>query len=223
MLIESHIHLLPGIDDGAKNAKMSLEMLEMLKAQGVGRIYATPHFYAHRERSVPDFLEKRAQAYQKIGSPENVRLGAEVAVEHGISELPGIETLAFEGTHLILLEFPYTKYASWMGQEICNIAAEYHLTPVIAHIHRYLELFTKEQMEHVLQMDAVFQVNHEAFKDFRQRRFVHRLLKEEYPVVFGSDSHNLTDRKPNWDLAKKKCRIELLESSNTWFDPVSTG
>lgn len=212
-MTESHIHILPGIDDGSKNVEMSKAMLNMLKAQGIDCIYATPHFYAHREKSVQDFLIKRQMAYKKINSPKEVYLGAEIAIEHGISEISDIEKLAFQKTNLILLEFPYTSYAPWMEYEIYNISVEYHLTPIIAHIHRYLNLFSKEQMESILKMNAVFQVNNEAFGDFKQRRFVRKLLKEGYPIIFGSDSHNLSDRKPNWEFLRKKISAEILNNS----------
>lgn len=217
-MTEMHCHLLPGIDDGSDSPDTSRKMLEMLREQGLSRIYATPHFYAHRERGVERFLEKRQEAFEKLGDKE-IMLGAEVAIEHGISELPGIEKLAYQGTNLILLEFPYTKYSSWMETEIFNIAAEYKLKPVIAHIHRYTELFTKEQMEHILGFPAIFQINNEAFSSFGQSRFVKKLIKYELPLIFGSDAHNLSNRKPNWDMiCKNRHRAELAENSDKIID-----
>lgn len=213
MMTESHIHILPKIDDGPESVEMSLKLLEMLKEQGIEQIYATPHFYAHREKSVRDFLQKRQKSYEKMGSPENIHLGAEIAIEHGISELPDLEKLAFQGTNLILLEFPYTGYSSWMEEEIYNISAEYKLKPVIAHIHRYMDIFSREQMNSILKMKAIFQVNNETFGSFKQRNFVRKLIKNGYPIIFGSDSHNLLDRKPNWELLRKKVSADILENS----------
>ena len=66
MLTEYHCHILPQIDDGSKSIEMSLKMAEIMQAQGVERIIATPHFYAHREKSVSDYLQKRQSAYAKI-------------------------------------------------------------------------------------------------------------------------------------------------------------
>lgn len=213
-MTEMHCHLLPGIDDGSDSAETSKKMLEMIKSQGVTRIYATPHFYAHREQGVERFLEKRKKAFEELGETD-ILLGAEVSIEHGISELPGIEKLAYQGTDMILLEFPYAKYCPWMETEIFNIAAEYKLKPVIAHIHRYIDFFTKEQMEHILDFPVIFQVNNEAFSDWRQKRFVKKLLNYEMPVVFGSDSHDLTKRKPNWDVFRKNRRQSLAEQSDS--------
>lgn len=212
-MIDAHIHILPCIDDGSDSVETSKEMLELLKEQGVEKIIATPHFYAHREESVEAFLQKRENAYKELGSPDNMILGAEVAIEHGLSKTEGIEKLAIQGTDLILLEFPYTGYSSWMGEEIHNIAVTYKLKPVIAHIHRYLAYYSKGIMEQVLKTKAIFQINNEAFGNFRERRFVQKLIKEEYPVIFGSDSHNLDDRKPNWDLLKKKVKEPVINEA----------
>lgn len=211
MITDTHIHILPNIDDGSKSVEISLKMLEMLKEQEVERIFATPHFYAHREKSAESFLEKRQKAFEKIGSPKNIRMGAEVSIERGICKAEGIEKLAIEGTDMILLEFPYSSYSAWQEEEIHNISVGYGLKPVIAHIHRYLNIFSREQMSNVLKMKAVFQINNEAFGDFRQRRFVKWLIKSGYPVVFGSDSHNLSDRKPNWNLLYKKVKPNILD------------
>ncbi|MBR6624165.1 MAG: capsular polysaccharide biosynthesis protein [Ruminococcus sp.] len=222
MRTDYHCHVLPEIDDGAKNTDMSVQMLEMLHGQGVERVTATPHFYAHREKSVRRFLEKRQQSYDKLMSCKNpfgeLILGAEVAVEHGISELEGIERLAISGTDLILLEFPYGPYAEWMSEEIYNISCEYHLTPVIAHIHRYIGYYSRSEMEHILKTNAVFQINNEAFGSFREKRFVKALMKSGVPVVFGSDSHNMSGRRPNFDLLAKKAPQECIEASDMMLD-----
>lgn len=212
-MTDAHIHILPCIDDGSDSIETSHKMLDMLKQQGVEQIIATPHFYAHRSKNIQFFLEKREEAYRLIGSPEYIRLGAEVAIEHGISDMTGIEKLAIQGSDLILLELPYTGYSSWMEEEIYNIAITYKLKPVIAHIHRYLEYYTKEQIEQILKMKAIFQVNNEAFSNFKERRFVKRLIKEEYPVVFGSDSHNTDSRRPNWELLKKNVKQPVINDA----------
>ncbi len=217
MLTDHHCHVLPSIDDGSDSVETSLAMLDMMKQQGVERVVFTPHFYAHREKSVESFLEKRRAAFEAIkdSSPiKDMLLGAEVAVEHGISELKDIEKLAIQGTKLILMEFPYRGYKEWMSEEIYNISAEFGLTIVYAHIHRYTEYFTKEQLEGVLSRESVYQINNEAFGSFRSRRFVKKLMKEGYSLIFGSDAHNTTSRRPNWDLLAKKCSREDIENSD---------
>ena len=139
-----HAHLLPQIDDGSNSVEISKRMIAELHRQGVTKIYATPHFYAHSEKSVDDFLQKRQTAWEKLDD-ESILLGAEVAIEHDISRLPEIEKLTYQHTDLILLEFPYRKFENWMEDEINDIAHKFNLTPVIATNERqiYTDFFVR--------------------------------------------------------------------------------
>lgn len=221
MLTEYHCHILPGIDDGSQNPEMSLKMVELMKSQGVERIVATPHFYAHREKSVERFLQKRQAAFDQIKDSlpiQNIHLGAEIAIEHGISELPGIEKLAIEGTRIILLEFPYRAYEKWMSEEIYNISAEYDLKVMLAHVHRYLPYYSKDELETILSSKAIYQINNEAFASWKEKRFAKKVMDEHTHFCFGSDAHNITDRKPNWDLLHKKVKPDVIAVSDSMFD-----
>ncbi len=223
MLTDHHSHILPGIDDGSKSVEMSLEMIQCLHQQGIERIVSTSHFYAHRENDgVEGFLEKRTQAYDKLmqASPavSNIILGAEVAIERGISELDGIEKLAFQGTDYILLEFPYTGFSDWMIEEIENIAYNYKLTPIIAHLHRYLDDYSKQQMQSILSLDAVIQFNNEVFETWSGKRFLKSVIASGHDFVFGSDTHNMKSRKPNFDLLLRKAKPEWIKRSDALLD-----
>ena len=218
MLTEHHCHILPQIDDGSNSVEMSLEMIKMMRSQGVERIIATPHFYAHRERNdIKAYLAKRQTAYDKIIQADNsnsdILLGAEVAIEHGLHSIPDIDKLRLADTNYILLELPYAGFQRWYLDEITDISYEYKLTPIIAHIHRYLDYYSKSEYEEVLKLDAIFQINNEAFGNFKEKRFVKNLIKEGYPYLFGSDAHNLTDRKPNWDLLQKKVKTNVIDGA----------
>ncbi len=222
MLTDHHSHILPGIDDGSKNVKMSLELIRTLKEQGVERIVATPHFYAHREDGIDAYLQKRQNAFdalmQQNPAVSNIILGAEVAIERGISELDGIQKLAFQGTDYILLEFPYTSFANWMIEEIENITYNFKLTPIIAHLHRYTDDYSKEQMQSVLALNALIQFNNEVFETWSGKRFLKSVISSGHEILFGSDTHNMKSRKPNFDLLLKKAKPEWIERSNSVLD-----
>ncbi len=228
MFTDYHTHILPGIDDGAKNTVTSLSMLEALASQGVERVVATPHFYAHRESSVERFLEKRQAAFNKICKQtvlEEIRLGAEVSLEVGISDVKGIEKLAIEGTNLILLEPSYHGFKPSMLDEIHNIASEYGLTPIIAHVHRYAALYSESEFDKLLEINGIFQVNADAFSNRIERKIAKSLIKNGERVIFGSDCHNLSQRKPNMDYLLKKTRKfkDCISESNDWFERYRIG
>ncbi len=215
MLTDYHCHVLPGIDDGAETPEISDKMLDVMKMQGVERLILTPHFYPHRESSVEKFLKKRAAAFERISNTTGFEfhLGAEIAIERGFSEISGIERLAIEGTNLVLLELPFSGYGRWVLDEIHNLKCA-GIVPVFAHIHRYVRIYSKSQIDEILNTDAIFQVITEAFAIFRERRFVKKLIRSEAKVVFGSDAHHLTDRKPDFDLLKKKAKTDWILKSD---------
>ena len=228
MLTDYHCHILPEFDDGAKDAETSLEMINIMKEQGVERIIATPHFYAHEERSLTEYLLRREDAYesmealaaaQNIALP-NMVLGAEVAIEHGISKIHGIDKLAIEDSDLILLELPFRDYEDWMSEEINAIRSEYGLTVVLAHIHRYLAYYTPENFDRILETDAVFQFNNEVFLLEREAKLIKQLTDDKRSIIFGSDAHNTDTRRPNWDIILERCDPEILKASNDLLEPV---
>ena len=65
ILLDIHSHILPGVDDGAKNIEESLELLRMMKSQGITDVIATPHFYA---------MSENLENYQKKLAPHIIFL-----------------------------------------------------------------------------------------------------------------------------------------------------
>ena len=43
--VDIHSHILPGIDDGAKNTEESIHLIKEIKDLGFSKIIATPHTY----------------------------------------------------------------------------------------------------------------------------------------------------------------------------------
>ncbi|MBP3414463.1 MAG: capsular polysaccharide biosynthesis protein [Clostridia bacterium] len=208
--VDFHSHILPGVDDGAKDLQESTAMVDMLCAQGIESIVATPHFRAHRD-TVRDFLDRRGSAAEmlknNIHGKADIYLGAEVALEREISEIEDLPELSYEGTSYILIEFPYRPFSRWMIPEIECILYERHLTPVLAHIDRYAEFFSAADFNEIFMLPGViFQVNNEAFQNRKSRGIVKTLIKNDLPFVLGSDCHNTENRKPNFDTARTGLR-----------------
>ena len=57
-MTDLHCHILPAIDDGAKNAKVSMELLQMQNDAGITDIVCTPHFNPDSQ-NLEDFIDKR--------------------------------------------------------------------------------------------------------------------------------------------------------------------
>ena len=67
LLYDMHSHILPAVDDGAKNIEESLTLINRLRRAGVTDICLTPHYYTHKE-SLKDFVNRRNKAYLELKS-----------------------------------------------------------------------------------------------------------------------------------------------------------
>ena len=54
--VDCHSHILPGMDDGAQDVGVSLEMLRASAVYGVESILLTPHYYPTVESSTYDLI-----------------------------------------------------------------------------------------------------------------------------------------------------------------------
>jgi len=201
-MTDFHAHLLPALDDGSDSLETSLAMLEIWQSQGIGRVCATPHFYA--ERTTPErFLRRRAEALEALraamgpaeGSPA-LLCGAEVRFFDGISGAEALPSLCLEGTDLLLLEMPFTHWTERMLSEVGELRQR-GVRPVAAHLERYLDLNPRQTIRRFLQMDVLIQCNAEFFLSRRTAGKALRMLREEQIHFLGSDAHNMRSRAPN--------------------------
>lgn len=195
MTIDFHSHILPGIDDGAKNVEESVRLLDDMAADGVDIVVATPHFYCTRQ-SIHGFLEKRAEAFDKLkGSlkPEHPRilLGAEVLYDKVLIGKEALSRLTIEGTGFMLLEMPYTELDSTHADGIDSMMSELDIKLIAAHIERYLEYTGFDSLCDILDLGLLGQINAESLAHFGSRRDCFRLIKNGYVQVMGTDMHRI--------------------------------
>lgn len=219
-IIDMHCHILPGVDDGAKDLETSLAMLEASRDQGVQCMVATPHFYATRDR-VDAFLARREAAWEVLKSrtgsdfPE-VMLGAEVAFFQGISRAERLDALRIEGTSSMLLEMPFRPWSQNDVDEVSQIIEKHGYTIIIAHIERYLAMHGNTGfIMDLLDMPVKIQINAECLLDWRQRGRMLKMLRNGDVHLLGSDCHGMLHRPPNLaegrEAVRKKLGPEYLE------------
>ncbi len=213
-MTDLHSHILPGLDDGAKDLQTSVKLLQMEQEQGVKTVVFTPHYYG-KTRSPEDFLQSRTQAFEKVKTqiPEgiNVRLGAEVYFSG--SRLPhaqSLQQLAIEGTDYILLEFPFTRgWGKYLLKYLEHFMDETGLTPIIAHVERYDEIRKNPKiLSQLVDLGCLLQVNAAAFVRKEDKKFAFALLNKGYVHCIGSDAHNLDTRMPVFTAAKASLKGE---------------
>ena len=226
-LIDLHTHILPGIDDGSRDARTSLLMLREEYAQGVGMVVLTPHFYAGAWTPA-QFLEKREQALQTLrcamndedtGAFPELILGAEVLYFEGMSVSPELRDLCISGTDLLLLEMPYGAWSERMLLEVAGIHEKQGILPIIAHLDRYAGRGYRPK--EMLGMDVVIQLNAASVLNRRLSGWTLKLIKSGQAKLVASDCHNMDDRAPM--LGKALRKIEKKLGTDTVEDLLETG
>lgn len=219
-MVDIHTHVLPDLDDGAKNERESAELLRQEQEQGVHEIVFTPHYYG-KKRPLKEFVAQRQAALEKIREyiPEGMRfrLGAEIHMT-GVNDPCDdvLCALAIEGTKCVLFEFPFTeKWNKSLLQRVNEFINDTDYIPVIAHIERYKEVRKNPAIvAKLVHMGCLVQVNTRAFLDKRTKRFAFALLKNGLVHCLGTDTHSPLMRAPDYAAAREA--VEAAGYAKEW-------
>ena len=215
-MIDLHTHILPGMDDGAKDVDMSLAMLHREREQRVRGVALTPHFYREDERP-EHFFARRQKAWDRLrqgmdragGSFPELILGAEVAWVPGMNRWDGLERFALGESGYMLLELPDAPWKSTMIDQIYDMMERGGIVPVLAHMERYFRTQKPEYIRELLGTGVPVQISAEAMLHLLQRRAVLKRIKEAANCMLISDCHGLTHRAPNLGQGFAQARKSL--------------
>ena len=208
MFTDFHSHILPGVDDGSAGVEESVAMLRLEAEQGVRHVVATPHFYA-RHDSPDRFLKRRAEALESLQKemekyPDlpGISVGAEVYYFDGISDSDAVKQLTIESGHYLMVEMPHGPWTETMYRELEELYRKRGITPIIAHIDRYIApLRTFGIPRRLEDLPVLVQANAEFFTTRATAGMAARMLKNGQIHLLGSDCHNMRSRKPNLEEA----------------------
>ena len=193
-VIDFHSHVLPRIDDGSHSSEESLGMLQISASQGIDVMAATSHFYATEDR-ISSFLNRRRCSEERLKERMNQELtkeeriprlimGAEVAFFTGISRAERLEELTYEGTDLLLLEMPFTKWNKSEIEEVRYILERRKLCVMLAHLERFLMIpGNKKRIYELMELPVYVQIL--------------KMIRKKEQIFLGSDCHGLNHRVPN--------------------------
>ncbi len=198
-MIDFHSHILPQIDDGAQNVKVSLDMLSESYRQGVRTVVATPHCCITNEQDIDVFLERRAQSYSMLkramarddrNFPQIV-LGCELQIPKNFCHFEKLGLLCIENTNYILIEMPYENWNEDCYDFLYKLTFK-GMRPIIAHIERFLG--KKKEFYNLYSLDLLYQVNADSFLAPLIKRNLPDLFEKGAIQLLGSDMHNTTRR-----------------------------
>ncbi|NLK27238.1 MAG: hypothetical protein GX306_02680 [Clostridiales bacterium] len=198
-MIDLHTHILPHMDDGAKNVRESLEMIECLNLHEVHTAICTPHFDP-RKISIEEFVSKIEKAFLSIHDSRMTLIpGSETRYHNLLYQYSDLDQLCIQNTNYLLLELPDQEH--WSNSDFENIEKLiniFRVIPMIAHIERYHFLWNnKKNIRRFMNLGCVMQINANTIIDKKQRKTALHYIKNGLIDAIGSDCHNMLQRPPN--------------------------
>lgn len=140
-MIDCHCHILPGIDDGARDMEHALAMARKAVASGITDIIATPHHlngvYLNPRKSILKAVAILRSRLAEEGVPLNIYPGSELHLAPELlGELEQGEAMTYADLgKAVLVEFPSHTIPTGSEQILENLLYR-GLTPVVAHPER---------------------------------------------------------------------------------------
>lgn len=207
-LTDMHCHILPGLDDGAKDEGTAKQMIDIAYKEGIRTIVFTPHV---REPWMDMSLNDISKAFVEIREYASFKypkmklyLGAEIYFRRELIEDHPEKLRTMNSTDYLLVEFSTRSSFKDLVSGVEMLIQDGYI-PVIAHIERYACLWQEEgRIERLYKMGAYLQVNADtiiAKHDRKFRKRLHGLLKNELIHFVATDAHDLEDRRPKMQEA----------------------
>lgn len=211
-LVETHCHILPGIDDGSPDVETSVQMIKKLQAQGCEAIILTPHYYSD-SISYSDFVANRDRALADLkaalgyDAPKLIP-AAEVYITPYLFNYDNLDKLIIGNSKYALIEHPFScSFGESTYDRLLNLYYDYGIKPILAHIERYPALMENPSLiDDYIDMGCLIQVNISSFVDGRKsaRKKLFKYLETGRIHLIGSDCHNLTTRPPEYSAGVKE-------------------
>ena len=212
--VDIHTHILPGVDDGARDVSQALSLMKCAAGQGTGALILTPHYRGRyrdnvRQKLTQVFKELRQAAAAECPGLE-LYLGCEIGYEIDVSEkVSNGMVLSLNDTQYVLLEFQDDSFRSRILDGVLEVV-NFGYVPIIAHAERY-EAFRKfpQLAEELTDLGALIQINADSVmgkSGFGIKRYCHRLLKAHRVHFVATDAHDQKLRQPELRSCYQKVR-----------------
>lgn len=199
MKLDFHSHILPGLDDGARDLDDALMLASSMKGWGFERVYCTPHINA-LYRNTPDSIRPAFEQLQEALATHNVDLDIRMSAEYRLVPETWPEVLEKKWLmpiedKYILMELPISRRYEMKNispmEEFRKIVSM-GLTPILPHPERYGYLSHDELLEFV-DIGVKIQCNYGSLAGLyghEAEEIAGSLVKEGIVSFFGTDMHN---------------------------------
>jgi len=202
---ELHCHIIPGVDDGARQMEDSLDLLLALQRFGVEKVIFTPHHTSPRFMNTPEIIQPlfedlKSQVAEREMSIQCEDYSFEYRIDDTFMELmetgkfgdPGCKIRPLHGKYL-LIENSFSHAIPAMDELIDRLLADgYYL--ILAHPERYLYYAGHKghYYHHLQERQVEFQVNVLSFAGYYgdvSKKMAMWMLENGYVNFLGTDLH----------------------------------
>jgi protein-tyrosine phosphatase len=203
-LIDLHSHLLPGIDDGAKDLATSLAMARMASADGITTMACTPHIlpgvYNNSGPAIRMAVARLAESITHAGIPISLIAGADVHIAPDLDvQLRDGRAVTLNNSRYFLLEPPHHVLPPRLDDLIFGLQAVGYV-PILTHPERlswlegHYDLIGRLVSSSVLMQITAGSVMGRFGR--RPRYWAERMLDEGLCHLLATDAHNTEQRPP---------------------------
>lgn len=212
-LFDCHSHILPGIDDGAKDVETSIEIIKNMKDLGFESIVLTPHYRGNmiaNNKVKKILLNTLKLELDKENIDINLYLANEVHITSQLLDKIKNDEISLLGNYLFL-ELPFNTKIHNLDKVIYELQ-DNDINIILVHPERYTYL-NKEDFEKLHDADILFQVNYESIigkYGIKSKNIVKYLYKNNLVDLLATDVHRpTTPLFSKYDSIKKKI-IKLI-------------
>lgn len=201
-MIDIHCHILPGIDDGAKNLTVSLDMAKLAVSEGIHTIIATPHLVRNRYENYKDTIITKVEELNALLKDEKINLkilpGQEPRIDGDLllGRNKG-EVITLAGTNYIFIEFPSAHVPRYTEQLFYDIQLN-GMIPIIVHPERNQEIMEHPNiLYHLVEKGALSQITAASLCGSlgkKIKNFSEQLIEHNLAHFIASDAHNIGTR-----------------------------
>lgn len=213
-MIDVHCHMLPFVDDGARDWETSLTMARMAYEDGIRTTILTPHWTGQPGEidSVKARRTELAERLRDAGIGLNLLLGNEVILTPQLEEaLQDGGALHLADSKFVLLETAQLEHGAFNRKAIFRLQTHGHRV-ILAHPER-VPSWEKEhtELKELIQAGCALQVNAQSLLGgFGKgpKLAAERFLKAGWVSLMGTDAHSTGSRPPI--LSAALARVEKL-------------
>lgn len=224
MYIDIHSHVIPYVDDGAKDIEIALQMLKIAADHGTAHIIATPHYISGNIENTSSLVLENCNNLEQLvyekGLDIIIHPGCEVFISPDIVELYEKKVICtLNNSSYMLIELPMMSIPPYINSVLYDLQLR-GIIPVIAHPERNSEIRENPDiLKDLVKRGVLAQVNAGSITGIYGngvKKTVIKLMKMGLAHFVASDAHTNRERSP--DLSKAAAIVEKVFGIDTMHD-----